>query len=169
MNPIFEEINKHNSEKATTIKTEFESTKENFEKVQNELTETKVNFTDLQSDKVALEEEVNNLKEFKTNFEKEKLEKEVEEVLEEFSELSKIEGYDKIAEKKFEISIDELRKEFKIFAYDNGVALGKKKTSNQKNFSNDKLIKTNETGTPDENLSEAEKRYGSFVKKYMNN
>lgn len=169
INPVFEEINKHNSEKAVTIKAEFETTKENFEKVQNELTDTKANFADLQSDKVTLEEEVNTLKEFKENFEKKQKEQEYESVVEEFSELSKVEGFEAIVNKKFEFSLENLKKEFKALAYDNGIVLGKKKTSSQKNFSNDTLIKTTVTATPEENLSEAEKRYGSFVKKYINN
>ena len=67
MNPVFEDRNKHNVEKAQQMKTEFESLKGDFEKVQSELTDAKANFADLQSDKVALEEEVTTLKEFKEN------------------------------------------------------------------------------------------------------
>jgi hypothetical protein len=169
INPIFEEIKQHNSEKATSIKTEFETTKENFEKVEKALTEAKANFTDLQSDNVALEEEITTLKEFKANFEKKQKEQEYDSVLEEFSELSKVEGFNNIADKKFEFSLEDLKKEFKVLAYDNGITLGKKKTSTQKNFSNDTLIKTKDTVILEENISEAEKRYGSFVKKYINN
>jgi hypothetical protein len=168
MNPIFEEINKHNTDKAQSIKSEFESTKENFEKIQGELTNTKANFADLQSEKVTLEEEVTTLKEFKENFEKKQKEKEYDSVIEEFSELSKVEGFNEISNKKFEFSLEGLKKEFKALAYDNGIVLGKKKTS-QKNFSNDSLIKTTVDSTPQENLSEAEKRYGSWTKKYINN
>lgn len=169
INPVFEEINKHNSEKAVSIKSEFESTKENFEKIQNELTDTKANFADLQSDKITLEEEVNALKEFKENFEKKQKEQEYDSVVEEFSELSKVEGFNAIVDKKFEFSLENLKKEFKALAYDNGIVLGKKKTSAQKNFSNETFIKTTVTATPEENLSEAEKRYGSDIKKYLNN
>ena len=171
MNPIFEEIKTHNSEKAVTIKTEFEATKENFEKVEKELTDTKVSFTDLQSDKVSLEEEVNKLKEFKTNFEKEQMEQQVEEVVEKFTELTEVEGYKDILEKKFELSLAELEKEFKVLAYDNGIVLGKKKTTSTKTFSkNEGLVKTvSEPLVNLEDMSEAEKRYGSWTKKYINN
>lgn len=168
MNPVFEDRNKHNVEKAQQMKTEFESLKGDFEKVQSELTDAKANFADLQSDKVALEEEVTTLKEFKETFEKKQKEKEYDSVIEEFTELSKVEGFEAIVEKKFEFSLDNLKKEFKALAYDNGITLGKKKTS-QKNFSNDSLIKTIVDSTPQENLSEAEKRYGTDIKKYLNN
>jgi 2,4-dienoyl-CoA reductase-like NADH-dependent reductase (Old Yellow Enzyme family) len=101
-------------------------------------------------------------------FEKKQKEQEYESVVEEFSELSKVEGFEVIVDKKFEFSLEGLKKEFKALAYDNGIVLGKKKTS-QKNFSNDSLIKTTVDSTPQENLSEAEKRYGSWTKKYINN
>ena len=171
MNPIFEEISKHNLEKVESIKVEFESTKENFEKVEKELTDTKANFTDLQSDKISLEEEVNALKEFKTNFEKEQIEKQVDAVVEKFTELKDIEGFEKIIEKKFELPLEELEKEFKALAYDNGIVMNKKKTPSTKTFSkNEGLVKTIvDSATNNENLSEAEKRYGSSIKKYLNN
>lgn len=156
VNPIFEEINKHAVDKV-------KSATNNFEEVKLELDKTKIEFTDLQTEKSNLELELNDLREFKTNFERKEKEDEVNEIIDTFSELKGVEGFDDLIDKKFEMETEDLINKLKILAFDNGITISKK----DKNFSkNSNIIKTN-INRHDDELSEAEKRYGVDIKKYI--
>ena len=56
----------------------------------------------------------------------------VDERLDKNSELETIDGYSELVKDKYTCDIDALEKEIKVFAFDNGVILGKKQ---KKNFS----------------------------------
>ena len=123
-----EEINKLEADKA-----EFEK------KHADEINELKSNFVDLQGElELAkdnyskLEEEVVGLREFKANIEFEEHKAIVDERLDKYSELETIDGYSELVKDKYTCDIDALEKEIKVFAFDNGVILGKKQ---KKNFS----------------------------------
>lgn len=140
----------------------------------NELNELKAQFVDLQGElELAkdnyskLEEEVVSLREFKVNIEFEEHKAIVDERLEKYSELEAIDGYSELIKDKYTCDLDALEKEIKVFAFDNGVILGKKQ---KKNFSKEVSgrIPVNIKNDTDDNLSEAEKRYGIGISKYIN-
>ena len=153
----------------------LEADKAEFEKKHaDEINELKSNFVDLQGElEVAkdnyskLEEEVVSLREFKSNIEFEEHKSMVDERLDKYSELETIDGYSELIKDKYTCDIDALEKEIKVFAFDNGVILGKKQ---KKNFSKEVSgrIPVNIKGNADDNLSEAEKRYGIGISKYIN-
>ena len=158
-----EEIDKLEADKA-----EFER------KHAEELNELKTQFVDLQGElELAkdnyskLEEEVVSLREFKANIEFEEHKAMVDERLDKYSELETIDGYSELVKDKYTCDIDALEKEIKVFAFDNGVILGKKQ---KKNFSKEMSgrIPVSIKNNTDDNLSEAEKRYGIGISKYIN-
>lgn len=155
-NPVFEVIDSHNKERVKSIKLEFETTKLDLEKV-------KAEFTTIQSDKANLETKVKDLEEANTRFEREKKEAEVNSVIEQFTELKNVDGFDKLLDQKFELPLEDLIIKLKVLAYDNGIILGKK----NKNFSKDNSIKIPINTGVEEELSDAEKRYGKGISKYL--
>ena len=100
---------------------------EEYKKLDEELKSVKAKYTTLQSDKTALDDEVKELREFKSNVEKAEKEAEINEVIEQYSVLKDIEGYDKVIENKYDISKEELEKNLKVFAYDNDITINKKR------------------------------------------
>ena len=123
-------------DEAEEVKIDFEA---KYNEVVNELNELKASFVDLQGElEVAkdnyskLEEEVVSLREFKSNIEFEEHKSMVDERLDKYSELETIDGYSELIKDKYTCDIDALEKEIKVFAFDNGVILGKKQ---KKNFS----------------------------------
>ena len=123
-------------DEAEEVKIDFEA---KYNEVVNELNELKASFVDLQGElEVAkdnyskLEEEVVSLREFKSNIEFEEHKSMVDERLDKYSELENIDGYSELIKDKYTCDIDALEKEIKVFAFDNGVILGKKQ---KKNFS----------------------------------
>ena len=118
------------------VKVDFEA---KYNEVVNELNELKASFVDLQGElELAkdnyskLEEEVVGLREFKANIEFEEHKAMVDERLDKYSELETIDGYSELVKDKYTCDLDALEKEIKVFAFDNGVILGKKQ---KKNFS----------------------------------
>lgn len=115
-------------------KTEIEKTKESFnakdsseyKSLENELNTVKADFATLQSDKASLDAEVEELRKFKLEIEQKETEATVIEVLDKYSELQDIEGYEKVVENKFNVALDELEKNLKVFAFDNNIILNKK-------------------------------------------
>ena len=123
-----EEINKLEADKAEFEKKhadEINELKSNFVDLQGELEEFKSNYS-------KLEEEVVGLREFKSNIEFEEHKSMVDERLDKYSELEAIDGYSELIKDKYTCDLDALEKEIKVFAFDNGVILGKKQ---KKNFS----------------------------------
>ena len=123
-------------DEAEEVKIDFEA---KYNEVVNELNELKASFVDLQGElEVAkdnyskLEEEVVSLREFKSNIEFEEHKSMVDERLDKYSELETIDGYSELVKDKYTCDLDALEKEIKVFAFDNGVILGKKQ---KKNFS----------------------------------
>ena len=123
-------------DEAEEVKIDFEA---KYNEVVNELNELKASFVDLQGElEVAkdnyskLEEEVVSLREFKSNIEFEEHKQIVDERLDKYSELETIDGYSELVKDKYTCDLDALEKEIKVFAFDNGVILGKKQ---KKNFS----------------------------------
>lgn len=109
--------------KASLVVTETEE----YKKVELELADIKAKYTDLQSEKVILNTEVEDLRQFKTNVIKEQKEAEVENMLKNYSELESVGGYQEIIKDKYSIDINELEKNLKVFAFDNGIVLTKGK------------------------------------------
>lgn len=151
-----EEINKLSEEKA------------NYEKAIEEANDLKVKYVDLEGNYSVLNEEVIGLREFKSNIEKAEYQAKVDEELAKYSELNEIEGYSDIIKDKYTVDLDKLITDIKVFAFDNGVILGKK--SNKKNFSKETTVKipVSNFGLGECELTEAEKRYGVGIRKYLN-
>lgn len=150
----------------TTFSDELNKISETLEAKSKELNEIKAEFTDIKSELDESNIELERLKKFETEaLEKEHKEK-VEEVISEFEELKDIEGFEEVVLDKSK-DIEELRTSLKVFAFDNGIVLKKNK---KKTFSNKEpnFIKTNEPKVNEE-LTEAEKRYGASIKKYISN
>lgn len=81
----------------------------------------------------ALESEVSELREYKKS--KEDFEKNAEleaNVFSKFEALKKVEGYEDIYNKRFELSEDELNLRLKALAFDNGIVIKKSKTFSAK-------------------------------------
>lgn len=140
--------------------------KEN-ETLSNELISIKANFTDVKGELENSKVELERLKKFEEDVLKKEYENKIQEVICEFEELKDIEGFEQIVSDNSKGDIEELRKSLKVFAFDNGVVIkkGKKKSFSTKE---PQLIKTNNS-TVEVELSEAEKRYGTSIKKYIDN
>lgn len=157
INSVFSEIDNHNKTKVEEIKAEFE-------KINKELDDTKSKFTDLQTIKTELDKEVLELREFKSDFEKNQKEEKINEVLNKFEELKEIEGYDKIYECRFEIPIETLETKLKVLAFDNNVVINKKQC--KKSFSKSSSgvrIPVNDIDNSVDNDG-----YGGLLDKYLN-
>ena len=76
--------------------------------------------------------ELEELRAFKAEYDKQIFESKLNDLLNKYSELRSIEGFEEILENGKELSLESLEKEFKIFAFDNGVVLGKKKFTAKK-------------------------------------
>lgn len=124
-------------ETAEEFDNEESEEKEDFEtkynEVVNELNEVKAKFTDLTSelegiktDYSALESEIKELREYKANIEFETHKIEVDTALEVYSELEAVDGYSELTKDKYDCDLESLIKEIKVFAFDNGIILGKK-------------------------------------------
>lgn len=122
---------------------------EDYKDLKKEVETVKSDFTTIQSDKAALEEEVEDLRKFKLDVVKKNVEAEVDSVVERFSELKEVEGFATIFEKRFDYSIEELETKLKVFAFDNGIILGKKQKFTKKIENNGALVieKTPESTT----------------------
>lgn len=152
---------------------EVEDFEKKYNEVVTELERVKADFVDLKSEYSALETEVAELKEFKSNVEKAEFEAKEKErkysidlALDSYSELNNLEGYDEIMKSRYDNDIQDTEIKLKALAFDNGIIMKKNK---KKTFSKEPtFIKTNETKVNEE-LTEAEKRYGTSIKKYISN
>ena len=146
---------------------------EKYNETINELNEIKAKFVDLETEYSSLENEVKDLRKFKADVEKAEFEAKEKErkdaidlALEQYSELSNLEGYKEIINGKYENELTDTEIKLKALAYDNGIVL---KRNKKKAFSKEpSFIKTDEMKVSEE-LTEAEKRYGTSIKKYMSN
>lgn len=111
-------------------KCEQEDFEAKYNEVVNELNELKAKYVDLEATYTALNEEVVGLREFKSNIETKEYQAEVDAMLEKYSELEDVQGYSEIIKDKYSMEIDKLETAIKVFAFDNGVVLGKKTKKN---------------------------------------
>lgn len=134
--PVEEPVEEHEAKEEEIEEVDYEA---KYNEAINEINELKASFVDLQGElELAkdnyskLEEEVVSLREFKVNIEFEEHKAMVDERLDKYSELETIDGYSELVKDKYTCDLDALEKEIKVFAFDNGVILGKKQ---KKNFS----------------------------------
>ena len=111
-------------------KCEQEDFEAKYNEVVNELNELKAKYVDLEATYTALNEEVVGLREFKSNIETKEYQAEVDAMLEKYSELEDVQGYNEVIKDKYSMEIDKLETAIKVFAFDNGVVLGKKTKKN---------------------------------------
>ncbi|MBP3914748.1 hypothetical protein, partial [Clostridium sp.] len=128
---------------------------------QKAIDDLKVELVYIQSAFSDLESECEELRTFKSNYEKEQMEIAQNEVFEKYSELAQVEGYSAIIENKNKYSIEELERELKILAYDNGIIIGKKK-----NFAKKESTVKIPVGEIKESI--ATPHYGGLLDKYIN-
>lgn len=125
VNPMFskdiESINEKFEKELEEVKASFEVTEtEEYKNLKAEMFE-------LTNSHATLEEETIALREFKSNLEKEQREADEKQVFEKYSELQDLEGYSEIFENKSEATLENMERDLKILAFDNGVVLGGKK------------------------------------------
>lgn len=108
--------------------------KEDFEAKYNEtvdeLNELKAKYVDLEATYTAINEEVVGLREFKSTIETKEYQAKVDIMLEKYTELEEVQGYNEVIKDKYNMEIDKLETAIKVFAFDNGVVLGKKAKKN---------------------------------------
>lgn len=162
VNPLFSEITNHNTEKAKVQK-------ESFENVTKELKEVKTNFKELKLNNEKLESDFEEIKKINEKFTKAERDIEIETVMSKFSaEITKVDGYKEVFEKRYELSIENFTKEIGYLAISNDIAIIDNKKKNNGNFSKGN-VKVPVPGTHNNSLSEAEKRYGTdIINKYKN-
>ncbi|MDU3410091.1 hypothetical protein [Clostridium sp.] len=175
MEEIAEETTEEAQEETVVEETseEVEDFEEKYNNAMNELNKVKAEFIDLKSDYSTLESEISGLREFKANVEKAEFEakekkrkEDIDLALDVYSELKSLEGYEEIMRNRYENATEDTEIKLKALAFDNGVIMKKNK---KKSFSKEtSFIKTNEVKVNDE-LTEAEKRYGTSIKKYISN
>lgn len=125
VNPMFSKEIEGISEK---FEKELEVVKASFNVEETEeYKNLKAEMFELTSSHVTLEEEAVILREFKSNLEKEQRESDEKQVFERYSELKDLEGYSEIFENKAEVSLENMERDLKILAFDNGIVLGGKK------------------------------------------
>lgn len=105
---------------------DYSNLEKDLDKVKADFTTLNSNYSALESEKATLEEENKDLKQFKADKELEFKKAQVNEVLEKYTELQSIEGYDELVKSKFDYSLDELETKLKVFAFDNNVTISKK-------------------------------------------
>ena len=111
-------------------KCEQEDYEAKYNEAITELNELKAKYVDLEATYTALNEEVVGLREFKSDIETKEHQAEVDAMLEKYSELEDVQGYDEVIKDKYSMEIDKLETAIKVFAFDNGVVLGKKTKKN---------------------------------------
>jgi uncharacterized coiled-coil DUF342 family protein len=127
-----EEMKKQCSSKKKMTK-DIENEKQKCSLLENELNSVKGEFVTLKSDYTVLNEQIKtlteenkDLKQFKADKELEFKKAQVDEVLEKYTELQSIDGYNDLIKDKFDYSLDELEVKLKVFAFDNNITISKK-------------------------------------------
>ena len=150
---------------ALMLEKEQEIYENKLNSVNEELKDVKSKFTDkasevetLTKEKVSLEAKVKELEASNEKFEKEKKDEELKAMLGKYEKLSSIAGYSDIVANKYEKSVEDLERDLKVFAYDNGVTIKTKKFE----------TKDSHVHIPIDGGEEVEKdRYNGILNKYM--
>ena len=125
VNPMFstemEMVNKNFESEIEKVKATFDVNEtEEYKNLKAEMFE-------LTNSYATLEGETVQLREFKADFEGKQREKAENEVFEKYSDLKEVEGYVTIVENKANFSLEDVERELKVLAFDNGIVLGSKK------------------------------------------
>ena len=158
VNPMFstemERINKNFESEIEKVKTAFDVNEtEEYKNLKAEMFE-------LTNSYATLEEETVQLREFKADFENKQREKAENEVFEKYSDLKEVEGYTAIVENKANFSLEDIERDLKVLAFDNGIVLGNKKKFSKTEKS---TIKIPVGETKDDIVSP----YGGLLDKYL--
>ena len=151
-----EDINKIKeamSQKIEDIKASFDiNENEDYKNLKAQITDLQTSFEEIKSEKELLEE-------YKTNKENEIRENAETELFEKYSELKGLEGFEKIIENKSNFSLDDIERDLKVLAFDNGVVLNKKKFSKENDSIKIPITINKETDLTDS--------YGGLLDKYL--
>lgn len=173
-NPVFEEKMNKAQEKIDSINAEFESTKNELNEIKAQVVDLQTKNTELEESNKTLEATISDLEKKNAEFETKKKESEVDKVLEQYEELSSIEGYEELVKNKLDFSTEELTTKLKVLAYDNGIILGKNK-GKQKNekglvdLTNSNVNFENDDNNAQKEKTAIERRYGDDISNYINN
>lgn len=152
-------------ETQTSIKTKISENKAEFEKIQKELDETKSNCTDLLAEKETLKTQLSEFEKEKASMELEKKKADIDDSIKDFEKYSKIDGYSELFEKRYEFEKEELITKFKVFAYDNRDKI-EANSKKEETFEKKGTVKIGSEPKNEEQLTEAQKRYGFDTSKY---
>ncbi|MGL4569432.1 MAG: hypothetical protein ACRCVJ_00030 [Clostridium sp.] len=147
-------FNKIQEKETKHYRAEIEEVKNSFVATETEEYKT------LKSDFDKVEADKKNLEEFKAEFEKKERVRQETELFEKFKDLESVEGFAEIKDRAGEFSLDELEKEFYVL-------IGKKNFSTKKTEKKDEdtiSLKVEGNSSVNNELSEAEKRYGIGIK-----
>lgn len=133
---------------------EIETIKKSFVATETE------EYKKLKSDFEKIQKEKDELEVAKTNFEKQERERQEAELFEKFKDLETVEGFSEIKEKASEFSLEDLEKEFYVLMGKKSFSLNKIKIKEDETIS----LKVEDDSSNNE-LSEAEKRYGIGINK----
>ena len=158
VNPMFstemEMVNKNFESEIENVKASFDVNEtEEYKNLKAEMFELQTSYT-------TLEEETIQLREFKADFENKQREKAENEVFEKYSDLKEVEGYTTILENKANFSLEDIERDLKVLAFDNGIVLGNKKKFSKTEKS---TIKIPVGETKDDIVSP----YGGLLDKYL--
>lgn len=135
-NPVVifaEEIIEQASKEMENIKSSFNVVEtEEYKSIEETLNTVKADFATLQSDKELADKELDTLREFQLTVQKNQKEEEVNSIFEEYAQLKDIEGYDEVIKDAFNMKKEDLIKDLKVFAFDNGVIINKKQKFTKK-------------------------------------
>ena len=109
-----------------------------YNDVLKELEDLKILYSELQAESVEDKKELEELRAFKQDIEYNQHIAEVDEALSVYAELEEVEEYKELTKDKYEVDLDELIRDIKIFCFDNNIVLGKK---DKKKFSKETKAK----------------------------
>lgn len=128
-----EEMKKQCNSCKKQMSLDVESEKEKYSLLEKELDSVKGEFVTLKSEYTDMQEQIKVLNDENTKLKQYKADKELkfkeatyEELLEEYSELKNVEGYNDLIKDKLDYSLDELEVKLKVFAFDNNITINKK-------------------------------------------
>lgn len=134
-----------------------------FGKIEDKMNSKMNEFEEMKSENERLKAENEELENFKRETLDSKKEEEIEELFSKFEELSEVEGFNDLKENAKESDLADV--EMQLFAMLGKLNFNKKKTNNPK--PNNNSVKIPIVNNTENSLSEAEKRYGAGIAKYI--